>query len=109
MSKIFTSTFYSLLSPLEPISTMTLLIEKSSGCYELMVSCFVSAKINANFSQCGCPIACEAEVFNVKLSYVNFPNDQYGRDLGEKLNITLPDPIPGLPTYTSKLSYIRYL
>ena len=56
---------------------------------------------------CDCPIACESEQYDVKLSYAQFPNTPYGRELGEKLNITLPTVSAGTANYDSKTQYIR--
>lgn len=66
--------------------------------------------MNADFGNaCDCPIACESEEFDVKLSYTGFPNTPYGRQMGEpnQLNITLPPFVPGVPSYDSKTQYIR--
>ena len=66
------------------------------------------AKVNADFANlCDCPIACESEQYDVKLSYAQFPNTPYGRELGEKLNITLPTVSAGTANYDSKTQYIR--
>ena len=68
------------------------------------------AKVNADFGNlCDCPIACNSEEFDVKLSYTSFPNSPYGRQLGENLNISIPETNPGIPLYDSKTQYIRYL
>ncbi|XP_067941758.1 uncharacterized protein [Watersipora subatra] len=66
------------------------------------------AIVNADFGNlCNCPIACHSETYDVKLSYTDFPNSPYGVQLGDELNISLPQPSPGTPVYDSRSQYLR--